>query len=703
MAAIQASVVLRTLLWFSLISLLAVSSASLAQESDLAVTKTGPAQSAADTDVAYTVTVFNGGPDPAITVTLTDPIPPGMTFVSKDVTGAPGFGCTDPGVGSGGQVVCTGGTIASGGSAVFVFVFHIPAGTADGTFFTNIATSTSPTDPFDENDSGTATTNTPFPPQSDLFVLKSGPSSAGPDADVVYTITVGNNGPDAPATLHFSDTLPGAMTFMSLVQNSGPALNCTPVPVGSGGTITCGAASYPAGASSILTLTGHIPAGTPSGTTFTNTGTVSTKEDDPNPDNNSSETTLTVSATDVFVVKTGPTTAQAGNITYSITVTNGGPDVANTVQFYDPLPGGTTFVSFAQDGGATASCTQPEVGNNGTVVCNWLSLANGAVGQFTLVIFSGANTSITNTAFVTTQSFDTDPGNDQDSVTTSVTQVADLSIVKNGPATASAGSNISYDVTVTNAGPSNATTVSVTDTLEPGLTFVSASGPAGWSCTPASGTITCNTATLLAGTTAPLTFVVHLTSSAAAGSMISNTAEVSAATSDPDSGDLSSTTTATVTPALPTDVSITKTTEDEDFVAGGTVPYTIVVRNNGTSDALGTEVTDTIPAGTTLQSATSTQGTCSGTPTVTCTIGTLAPGASATITLVVALPSTPGTFTNTANVTISNGDPNPLNNASTAAITSSAIAAIPTLSPLALALLGAAFALTGLIALRGRL
>jgi hypothetical protein len=54
-------------------------------------------------------------------------------------------------------------------------------------------------------------------------------------------------------------------------------------------------------------------------------------------------------------------------------------------------------------------------------------------------------------------------------------------------------------------------------------------------------------------------------------------------------------------------------------------------------------------------------------------------------------------------VTISNGDPNPLNNASTAAITSSAIAAIPTLSPLALALLGAAFALTGLIALRGRL
>jgi uncharacterized repeat protein (TIGR01451 family) len=499
MAAIQASVVLRTLLWFSLISLLAVSSASLAQESDLAVTKTGPAQSAADTDVAYTVTVFNGGPDPAITVTLTDPIPPGMTFVSKDVTGAPGFGCTDPGVGSGGQVVCTGGTIASGGSAVFVFVFHIPAGTADGTFFTNIATSTSPTDPFDENDSGTATTNTPFPPQSDLFVLKSGPSSAGPDADVVYTITVGNNGPDAPATLHFSDTLPGAMTFMSLVQNSGPALNCTPVPVGSGGTITCGAASYPAGASSILTLTGHIPAGTPSGTTFTNTGTVSTKEDDPNPDNNSSETTLTVSATDVFVVKTGPTTAQAGNITYSITVTNGGPDVANTVQFYDPLPGGTTFVSFAQDGGATASCTQPEVGNNGTVVCNWLSLANGAVGQFTLVIFSGANTSITNTAFVTTQSFDTDPGNDQDSVTTSVTQVADLSIVKNGPATASAGSNISYDVTVTNAGPSKATTVSVTDTLEPGLTFVSASGPAGWSCTPASGTITCNTATLGGG------------------------------------------------------------------------------------------------------------------------------------------------------------------------------------------------------------
>lgn len=691
---------MRKILWLSLISLLAAASAAFAQESDLAVSKSGPAQSAADTDVTYSVTVLNAGPDAATTVTLTDPIPPGMTFVSKDLTGAPGFGCTDPGVGLGGQVTCTGGTIAAGDSAAFVFVFHIDPGTADGTYFTNIATSVSPTDSTSENDSGVAVTHTPFPPQSDVFVSKLGPATAGPDTDVTYEITIGNIGPDAAASLSFDDTLPGTMTFVSLVQNSGPALTCPPP---SGGVISCTATNYPSGSTTTLTITGHIPSGTASGTIYTNTATVAEKSD-PNPDNNSQLTQLTISNTDLSVVKDGPATAQAGNITYTFTVTNNGPEVANSVQFSDPLPAGTTLVSFVQDGGPVATCSQPAIGSNGTVVCTWPSLAATASAQFTLVIFSGANTSITNTAFVTTETFDTDDGNDQDSVTTSVTQVADLSLVKSGPLTAAAGTDITYNVTVTNAGPSNASTVSGTDTLEPGLTFVSASAPAGWSCnTPPSGTITCSTGSLSAGASAALTFVVHLTSSATPGSSVSNTAAVSAATSDPDSDDLSSTTTASVTPALPTDVSITKTTDGEDFVTGATVPYTIVVTNSGSGDALDTTVTDTIPAGTTLQSATSTQGTCSGTTTVTCTIGTLAPGASATITLTVILPSTPGTFVNTASVTISNGDPNPANNASTATIAGRAIAAIPTLSPLALALLGAAFAIAGGIALRGRL
>lgn len=701
--------VLKNFRWLSLLSLLVVSSVALAQESDLTVTKTGPEEAAANTDVSYTVTVLNNGPDAATTVTLTDTIPSnipvGMTFVSSSVTGALGFSCTDPGVGNGGQVVCTGGTIAAGGSAVFVFVFHIGAGAADGTFFTNIATATGPTDFNEENDTGSATTHTPFPPRSDLYVSKTGPTAAGPDSDVVYTVTVGNNGPDTSATLSFDDTLPGTMTFVSLVPNSGPVLTCTTPTAGSGGTISCSASNYPSGSSSTFTLTGHIPSGTASGTLYENIATVSSTTEDPVPDNNSSSTSLTTSATSISVDKTGPPTVQAGDtITYTITVTSSGPETANDVQFRDPLPNQTTYVSFTQNNGPAASCTELAVGNGGTVDCYWPSLASGESAQFTLVISPGPNTSVTNTASVTTLTYDTDSGDNEDSVTTTVTPVADISIGKSGPATVPAGTDLTYNVTVTNGGPSDASGVSVTDTLAGGLTFVSATLPGGWSCTTpapgANGTITCSTPTMPATSTASFTFVVHLASSATVGSNVANTATVSAATADPDSNDLSSTTSATVTAALPTDVRITKTANGQTFVLGGTVTYTIVVTNTGSGDALDTVVTDTLPAGTTLQSATSTQGTCSGTTTVTCTVGTLAPSASATITLQILLPSTPGTFVNTAGVTNSNGDPNLVNNSSTATILSTAFVAIPTLSPLVLVLLGAAFAIAGLMALR---
>ncbi|MEO8380699.1 MAG: DUF11 domain-containing protein [Acidobacteriota bacterium] len=690
--------------WLFLLSLLTLSLVAHAQQSDLVVTKTGPEQSAADTDVTYTVTILNGGPDDAPSVTLTDTIPAGMTFVSYDATGAPGFVCSDPGVGNGGQITCTSATLTNGSSAVFLFVLHIPPATADGMFFTNVAVGTTVTDPTEENNSATATTHTPFPSQSDVFVTKLGPSSAGPDTDVVYELTVGNAGPDQAASLTFSDTLPGTMTFVSL-SSSGQPLNCTVL----GETISCTGTNYPVG-STTLTITGHIPAGTASGTSFTNTATVA-EDSDPNPDNNSATTTLIVSNTDLSVVKTGPSSAQAGDdLSYTITVSNAGPETAFTVQLTDPLPEDTTLVSFTQDNGPVATCFPPAVGSNGTVVCNWASLANGASAQFTLVITSNGDPSITNTATVTTQTFDSNANNNVDSVTTTLTPVADLSIVKSGPATVPAGADITYTLVVANSGPSDASGVGVDDVLAPELTFVSATAPAGWSCTTpapgANGTISCSVATLASGASANLTFVAHVPSATTAGTSIVNTATVDASTADPDNSDNTSTTTATVTTALPTDVSISKTTSGSTFAVGATVPYTIVVTNSGTSDALDTVVTDTIPAGTTLQSATSTQGSCSGTTTVTCTVGTLAPSASATITITVVLPATPGTFVNTATATNSNGDTNAGNNASTATISSSAfvpVPSVPTLSSLALAFLGIAFAVAGVIALRGRL
>jgi uncharacterized repeat protein (TIGR01451 family) len=652
-----------------------------AQESDVLVTKSGPAESAADTDVSYSVGVTNLGPDPTALLTLTDAIPSGMTFVSAVQDNGPAFLCTNPNPGDTvGTISCTIATLTVGNTANFTFVFHIPPATPPGTPFTNIANVATATDPNSENDSATAGTVTPFPPQGDMFITKSGPAGAGPDSDVVYTITIGNAGPDDASTVSLDDTLPGTMTFVSMVQNNGPAMVCSTPPAGTGGTVTCTAATFAAGASATFTLTGHIPAGTQSGTSFENVATV-TSSNDPNSENDSSSSLLIVSSADVAVVKSGPPSVTAGDdITYTITVSNGGPDTALDVTLNDPLPPNTTFVSLTQNNGPVAACTQPPVGTNGTVSCNFVALANGVSAQFTLVVEAGNTLSVSNTATVTTTSADNNQGNNTSAtVTTSVSPSADLNVVKTGPTTIVAGTDITYTVTFTNDGPSAADGVAITDQLPAGTTFVSAtqnSGPTFNCIKPAVGTnglFTCSIITLAPDAPATFTLVFHVSPSASNGSSLANTAAVATTDSDPNLNNNTSTTTATV--AAEADLSVVKN-GPTSIDAGSNITYTITLTNNGPSDATTVALTDNVPANTTFVSETQDTGptfSCvtpivGGTGPITCTLGTFTPGSSATFTLVMNVSGAApdgSSIVNTADVTSVTTDPTPGNNTST--------------------------------------
>jgi len=107
-----------------------------------------------------------------------------------------------------------------------------------------------------------------------------------------------------------------------------------------------------------------------------------------------------------------------------------------------------------------------------------------------------------------------------------------------------------------------------------------------------------------------------------------------------------------------------------------------------------------LPAGSTFVSAAPSQGTCSGTTTVTCSLGNIGPGASATITLSIELPRTRGQVTNTATVAAQNAETNPANNTSTAAI--EIMEEIPALSPLSLALLALGLTFAALFVMRSQ-
>jgi uncharacterized repeat protein (TIGR01451 family) len=120
--------------------------------------------------------------------------------------------------------------------------------------------------------------------------------------------------------------------------------------------------------------------------------------------------------------------------------------------------------------------------------------------------------------------------------------------------------------------------------------------------------------------------------------------------------------------ACPIDVQVVKTASANPVV-GADMTYTLAVKNNNaTSAAGGVGVTDTLPAGVTFVSSSTSQGTCSGDATVACALGPLAAGASATVSIVVK-PGAAGPLSNTANVSTTSPDTDSSNDSSTAQTT----------------------------------
>ena len=234
---------------------------------------------------------------------------------------------------------------------------------------------------------------------------------------------------------------------------------------------------------------------------------------------------------------------------------------------------------------------------------------------------------------------------------------ADLSVTKTGPATVVAGDDITYTITVQNAGPSAAADVQFEDLFPADLTFVSTTGP----CTASP----CSLGTLAAGATVStqITFTVPATYSAAT---VANTARVSSSTVDPNESNNSSTTTATVNRNA--DVEIFKRLPPETSVLlGEDATFFVIVTNHGPAPATGIVVKDLLPAGLTLVSDHVSQG--SYVPqTGEWTVGTLEDDGFATLTLIATL-TVVDSITNLAQVLRQDQpDPVPGNNFSAAVV-----------------------------------
>jgi uncharacterized repeat protein (TIGR01451 family) len=439
-------------------------------------------------------------------------------------------------------------SLPSGGSVTYTVNATVSA-SATGSL-SNTATVTEGagvTDPSQSNNSATDTDT--LTPQADLSITKTdGSASATPGTPVIYTITVTNNGPsDAPGT-SVSDTFPGTLTGVTFTSiAAGGATGNTAA--GSGNISDT--LSMPAGSS--VTYTVHTNLAASATGTLSNTATVTAGGGvtDPTPGNNSATDTDTLTAAaDVSVTKTdSPDPVIAGNnITYTITVTNSGPSDAQSLSLSDAIPANTTFVSTTTPSGWTRT-DAVAAGGTGTLTFTRATQAAGASSIFTVVVNVTAGTAngttISNTANVSSATTDGTPGNNSATATTLVQNNADLAISKqrSPSGTIDAGTNVTYTIQFTNNGPAPASNVTVSDTLPSGVTMVSQSNPAGWTCNtiPAggTGTITCTKASMANGESATLTVVVAVSCNVANGSSINNTATIASGAGSPPDNDTS--------------------------------------------------------------------------------------------------------------------------------------------------------------------
>ncbi len=300
----------------------------------------------------------------------------------------------------------------------------------------------------------------------------------------------------------------------------------------------------------------------------------------------------------------------------------------------DPLPATTMFASVSSTQGSCAGTT--------TVVCTLGALANGGTATVTIKATTTKGGFVTNTATVAGTQTDPNTRNNSDSATAYVLGPI-LTIEKTAsPSPVGLSSTLTYTISVHNVGPGTATGVAVNDPLPTATTFVSVSSSQG-SCV-GTATVSCNLGSLASGATATITVKVTTPSKPAT---ITNTATLSATNTDPNLGIYSDSVTTRV---LAPDLDLTKTGSPSSVHTGNPLTYTITASNHGPGSATGVKVTDPLPAGETYQSASSSQGSCTQSAgTVTCTVGTLANGATATITIKVT-PTKPGTLTNTASV-----------------------------------------------------
>lgn len=667
---------------------------NLNNEADLEVNKAlqGVVLNGDDSRTAtFQVTVTNNGVLPATGITVQDVFPAGMTFGSIGTIGNPALPPAGVTVASTvGQITTFNLTdLANGATRSFLVIADIPAGTFGNLVNTVTVDGAQPDNNLDNNQATAAVAL----PETDLSIAKTVETTTGnpiPPATVqsgqtiVYRLVATNAGPSNATGVTVVDTLPPDVTFVSATIDGG-AVNAGIVH--NAGTVTATIGNLADAAQAVVLITATVNSN--AAALVTNQAVVSnTPNTDPNLLNNQSNVSTPVTrAVDLAITKAvaaGTNAAFGGTVTYEVTVANvaGSPGDARGFSVTDTLPPGLTLVP----GSFNANGTGVVFNAVGQVLIFTgvpLNIGQAVTFSFDAAISQNAPATLINTAIVapfdngTVADIDLVAGNNQASETINPARQIDLVVTKDDGiavnAFATPGSPITYSITVTNTGMSDAVNVNVVDTLPAGVvaTAITVGGTQITDNNPDAGILSFVLPSVTTGVANSVTVLVTANIGAAVTGAITNSVTISGGgVDDPPAGNTAIVTT-NVLPQV--DARIVKTGTATAVPGGPAITYTLQVFNDGPSVATNAVVTDTLPAGLTLQSITLGGVAVNNTGTgnnVQFTIPELLVGTTnAVYTITAAVdPAATTALSNTATVTAT-GDTNPANNTSTAVVT----------------------------------
>lgn len=594
----------------------------------------------------YVLTVTNTGNISQSALTIADPMPSGLSYLNS--TGS-GWNCTA----SSGQPVlvnCSNpGPLAPGASSEVRLSVR---GDAVGSVINNAQVSSQ------QNGSGTSASQSTqiIQPRSLTFTKVARATTLTLGEVAVFDLTVTNTGQSEVVGLIMLDNLPQGLNYQSA---SGAGWTCG----AAGALVDCRLSSLQPSATSTVVLEA-LPAAAGS---YVNRADLTALQIPAI----SSIASITVSAVQpptnadlAVAISDSVDPAQVSTpFNYLISVRNIGPAAATGIRVVNSPSLNLAVLGTSSPGWTCPLIGSPECTFDGP-------LAPGAETLLSLRVRGDSAGSASNSVAVSATELDPVSANNTAQENTQIggatISVADLTLNVAGPSSAAAGSTIEVSASMANIGPSDAGNVLLRARNTGAFVLQSGSG-GGFSCIPVGTGLDCRATTLAAGASAQLLLQGDI--GADASGQVQVALDVTSAVSDPNPGDNSAVVSINVTSTPPppsaADLRITQTVSNDPLAFDERFSYTLVIDNLGPAAASDVVVTDVLPAGAALVSATGAGVTCTGAATLECRSAVpLLAGQQLQVIVTLDAPNERATLSNDAAVLAATSDPVPGNNRS---------------------------------------